>query len=363
MKIIKTLLPLLLSLNLIACATQQPVFTFALVPTSKENPTQYNLKRHPTSAITANPGQVLQLWMDNAYFTQLYDRTPIKEGYSGKREVLIYAIIYKDGFFQKFSKITDLANNMASYQPVVVQKPNFFTETMDGSSYQIVIKAFEVDTEGLVRILRRVNTTDINKIAGGTSAYAPGATFVAGFQDVLHGFFDMILSVTGKSVDDWVEQIAANKVFEHSIYVVPPTNPDKSNPDKTIKDIVLLASGDNGDSSDATKKLWTFKNSSEIYKKACHLPLDNTITEKLPLNEIVEKLPLPLDKKDCLKRTDYLVAESTKGNMKKVEKLDPLNLDNFNNGSFEGNSSDNITPYDLNFVSHISISIKRLPEN
>jgi hypothetical protein len=34
---------------------------------------------------------------------------------------------------------------MSAYEPVVVQKPVFFTETVDGY-YQIVIKGYEVDT-------------------------------------------------------------------------------------------------------------------------------------------------------------------------------------------------------------------------
>lgn len=367
MKRIKTLLPLLLSLNLIGCATQQPVFTFALVKEPKEandTTTKCNetgvdetkcankLYRHPTSAITAAPGQVVRLWMDNAYLTQLYDKKAIKQGYSGKREVLIYAIIYKDGFFQKFSKITDLANNMASYQPAVVQKPNFFTESMDGSSYQVVIKAFEVDTEGLVRTLRRVNTTDVSKIANGTSAFAPGATFVGGLQDVLHGFFDMILSVTGKSADDWVEQIAADKVFEHSIYVVPSRGDDKS-----IDKIVLIASGDG---ENEVKKLWTFNNS--LNKKSCNSLLDNELVEELPLT-----------KKDCLKSADFSEADETKRNMKQVEtELNIPNLENFYNGSLGTYSpenkevpkipkqSDKLIIDNLNFVSHISISIERL---
>ena len=358
MKPIKTLFPLVLALNLIGCASQQPVFTFSLVGVKDTNPTIYKLKRHPTSAITADADQVVRLWMDNAYFTQLYDKKAIKEGYSGKREVLIYAILYKDGVFQKFSKITDLANNMASYQPVVVQKPNFFTETMDGSSYEIVIKAYEVDTEGLVRILRRVNTTDVSKVASGTSPYAPGATFAGGFQDVLHGVFDMILSVTGKSVDDWVEQIAADKVFEHSIYVVPAY---KENNER-INRIVLLASGDDGDEA---QKLWTWNNS--FNGKSCNSLLDNKVVEEIPFTE-----------KDCLKSADFLEAKNTKLSMRNVENLDlsASDLKSFDNGSLGSYSPvpDNDSKSaqskkiedDLNFVSHISISIERLstpPEN
>lgn len=354
MKKINSILSVLMTLGLAAsCSHQQPVLTFNLnedTTTSTTNKDKtYNLVRNPQSAISVAPTKVLQLWMNNAYLAQLYDKKPIKEGYSGRREVLIYAIIYKDGVFQKFSKITDLADSMSSYQPVVVQKPNFFTETIDASYYQIIIKAFEVDTEGLVRILRRVDNTDISKIASGATPYAPGATFVSGFQTVLHGLFDMILSVTGKSVDDWVEQIASDKVFEHSIYVVPASEggsetvlgkEDTANDKNKHQKLVLIASGDDLVGSIPNYPIWSKLEAAGL-PEGCSSFL---------LGDVVMEWPSTISKKDCLKSADFKIAEETKKRMEDIEK-DPIPLTKLYNGSLK-----EVKSSVLNDVSHITIT-------
>lgn len=381
MKKIKTILSVLMTLGLVSCSHQQPVFTFYLnevQPDTKTSNTDntdntdntgntgntgtenidkqkkdgpYKLVRNPQSAISVAPTKILQLWMDNAYLAQLYDKKAIKEGYSGRREVLIYAIIYKDGVFQKFSKITDLANSMSSYQPVVVQKPNFFTETIDASYYQIIIKAFEVDTEGLVRILRRVDNTNVSKIANEASPYAPGATFVSGFQTVLHGFFDMILSVTGKSVDDWVEQIAADKIFEHSIYVVPASEDGSikmlDGVKETKQKLILIASGDDLVVSGDNKYIpnnYHYPIWSEL--KLAGLPEG---CSSFLLGDVVTEWPSTFSKKDCLKSADFEIAKVTKKRMEIIE-TPGLTLSELYNGSL---NKDNTV---LNDVSHIAIT-------
>lgn len=71
----------------------QPAFTFKL----KQADCQDNceLIRHPTSAIQAAPGTVVRLTMDDAYLTKLPDNWSDGEGYPGKKEVMLYATIYK----------------------------------------------------------------------------------------------------------------------------------------------------------------------------------------------------------------------------------------------------------------------------
>lgn len=276
----------------------QPAFTFKLNKADCEK--DCTLTRHPTSAIQAAPGTVVRLTMDDAYLTKLPDKWSDGEGYSGKKEVMLYATIYKNGNFLKFSKITDIADNMASYQPVVVQNGTFFTETVDGS-YHIVIKGFEVDTKNLVRLLRRVRTTDVSEIASGSTPFAPGATFVAGFQDVIYGFFDIVLSITGRSFDDWTGMVAAEKVFEHSLYVVPG-NPKTQAIAKEPETLVILDSGD----------LKYFQTSAGT--------------------------------------NDLGVAAYTKSRMDEIEKHKPFSRKDFENG----------TDMILNGSSHVSITVERL---
>jgi hypothetical protein len=129
---------------------------------------------------------------------------------------MLYAVIYKNGQFLKYKKITDLAEHMTTYQPVVVQNPVFFTETID-ANYHVVLKGYEVDTKTLVKSLRRIRSTDIETIE--KSSFSPGDTFTTGLKDVVFGVFDMVLSLTGKSLDDLAANLHATKVFEHSIYI------------------------------------------------------------------------------------------------------------------------------------------------
>ena len=46
-----------------------------------------------------------------------------------------------------------------------------------------------------------------------------------------------VLGITGKTLDDWVANRGADKVFEHSIYVTP------GGPDMGVDEIVVLGSG------------------------------------------------------------------------------------------------------------------------
>lgn len=229
----------LVAVGLIGCAsTIAPSFTFKYCPARDQtcSPKDY-LRRHPTSTIQAQEGTAVRLSIQSAYFAELQESNAIIDGYSyiGNRELLLYAKIYKNGQFIRYYKITDIAEHMSAYEPVVVQKPVFFTETVDGY-YQIVIKGYEVDTKKLVKALRRVRNTDIESLE--QASYSPGDVFTTGLRDVVFGIFDMVFGITGKTLDDWVAKWGADKVFEHSIYVTP------GGPDKGTDHIVVLGSGD-----------------------------------------------------------------------------------------------------------------------
>jgi hypothetical protein len=229
----------LVAVGLSGCAsTIAPSFTFKYCPPRDQtcSPKDY-LRRHPTSAIQAQEGTAVRLSIQSAYFAELKESNAIIDGYRyiGNREVLLYAKIYKNGQFLRYNKITDIAEHMSAYEPVVVQKPVFFTETVDGY-YQIVIKGYEVDTKKLVKALRRVRNTDIESLE--QASYSPGDVFTTGLRDVVFGIFDMVFGITGKTLDDWVAKWGADKVFEHSIYVTP------GGPDKGTDQIVVLGSGD-----------------------------------------------------------------------------------------------------------------------
>ena len=231
----------LVAVGLSGCAsTIAPSFTFKYSAqrdsACSPNDSSRRLSRHPTSAIQAKEGTLVRLSVRSAYFAELQESNAIKNGYKyfGNRELLLYAKIYRNGQFLRYSKITDIAEHMSAYQPVVVQKPVFFTETVDGF-YQVVIKGYEVDTKKLVKALRRVRNTDIESFE--QAGYSPGDVFTKGLRDVVFGIFDMVLGITGKTLDDWVANRGADKVFEHSIYVTP------GGPDMGVDEIVVLGSG------------------------------------------------------------------------------------------------------------------------
>lgn len=175
--------------------------------------------QHPTSHIPVALNEVVQISVIEVCPTELHESPEQKINSTGNREVIIYAKIYKNGEFQNYVKITDLGEHMTVNNCVVVQKSNIFSTTMDGSHYQIILKGYETDTKSLVRFLKRVNKTDVENMEFG--AYTPGDTFTAGFKSFVTGLFDMVSSITGRSIADWTAKLGADKFFEHSIYVVP----------------------------------------------------------------------------------------------------------------------------------------------
>ena len=214
----------------------RPSYTFKLAEScSAKADCSFTLDRHSESTIAAREGSVVRLAVKKAYLTSLSEKSATKKGQLGNRELLLYATIYKNGQFLRYAKITDIAEHVSIYQSAVVHKPIFFTEAIDGY-YHIIIKGYEVDTKTLVKALRRVRTTDVEAIEN--SSFSPGDTFTTGLKDVVFGLFDMVLSFTGKSLDDWAAHGHAAKLFEHSIYVV------KNDVDFEEENLLIIGSGD-----------------------------------------------------------------------------------------------------------------------
>jgi hypothetical protein len=206
----KTLI--ILSIFLIAsCSSMRQGQTFLMVDKKP-------LKRVNSSQIWAEDNKIVQLTLTRAHLANLRESKSSAKGLVGGREILIYAKIYKDGYFQGYRMVTDNAEHMQNSASAVIEKPIFFTETID-SSYRIELKAYEVDATTLVKVLRRTEKTDFEVLE--SSAYAPGDAFTKGFSNIIFGLFDVVSSLSGRSVDDWVSKAGSDKIFEHSIYVTP----------------------------------------------------------------------------------------------------------------------------------------------
>jgi hypothetical protein len=196
--------------------------TFKLTPTA--NPTK--LASHPTSQILVTHGKIVKLSLRAVHVADLQESYESEKSSTGNRELLIYAKIYKNGDFLRYEKITDIAEHMMSYQPVVVQRDDWFAEPITGN-YHIQLKIYEVDTKNLVKFLRRVHNTDMHALE---PYFAPGDTFMAGVKQIINGVFDVVLSMTGRSLDDWAAKIGADKAFEHSIYINPRSSDYQATP-------------------------------------------------------------------------------------------------------------------------------------
>jgi len=205
-----TFAALLLCLN--GCSVNHSALTF------KYNDAAQKLTRAPQSTIEVTKGKVLRLTLETARLGSLPEKHSEKKGEGGKREVMIIAKIFKNGQFVRYATITDIAEHMYPYQPAAINAPQFFTETIDGY-YQICLKAYELDSKYAVRLLRQIRNTDLSVLD--STAYAPGDALTAGFQQVLYGAFDILASLTGKTVDGWIAYWGSTKVFEHSLYISP----------------------------------------------------------------------------------------------------------------------------------------------
>ena len=171
-----------------------------------------------SSVLYVERQKILQLTATAAHLSDLHEPSESKGGHAGDREILIYAKIYEGKNFVGYRIVSDLIEHMQNDALVAVTNPVFFTETVD-RRFTIELKAFEVDATGLSKILRRVKSTDLSSLEG--AGYDPGGTLTKGLADITFGVFDILSSVTGRSLDDWIALMGADKVFEHSIQVVP----------------------------------------------------------------------------------------------------------------------------------------------
>lgn len=201
---------LIASLFIITSCTHQPGYTFLLDNGS--------LKGHSESVIEVEQSDTIQLRLDSAIAGFLKESVGSFGDSICAREILLYAKIYKNGYFLEYKKITDIATDMCSYKPFVIQNDIIFTGTAD-DFYQIELKGYEVDTKALVRFLRRTQKVDIDTLEGGP--FNPGSTFASGFKAAITGAFDMLFSVTGRSIDDWAAKVSADLFLHHTIYIAP----------------------------------------------------------------------------------------------------------------------------------------------
>lgn len=219
----------------------------------------YPLK-HNTNTVYVNPGQVLSIELDDAYFPELpedwrgkgkklpeetrsgrleYPEQPFVSDGIGNRELLIYANIYKDGRLLKHSVISDLVQHVTTAEFATVTNPRFFTETIDSGYYQILIKVHEVNTTGAVRVLRRADQLEYSELE---ATYNFGEAFTMGVGDVVKGAIGITTSITGRPLDSLIAQAKSVPIMEHSIYIVPTVRKKKSCLDSTSKLVIMANS-------------------------------------------------------------------------------------------------------------------------
>lgn len=195
--------------------------------------------KHNTNTVFVNPGQLISIELDDAYFPDLpedwagkgkklpeerkngslgYSAEPYVHKGIGNRELLIYANIYRDGKLFKHSVISDLVEHVTTSEFATITNPRFFTETIDAGYYQILIKAFEVNTTDLVRVVRRSNQLDYGAME---TSYNFGEALSMGISDFVKGAFGIASSITGRPLDSLVAQARSVPIMEHSIYIVP----------------------------------------------------------------------------------------------------------------------------------------------
>ncbi|MBT4161952.1 MAG: hypothetical protein HOE54_11650 [Gammaproteobacteria bacterium] len=192
--------------------------TAAVAPASAK----YSLVPVSESQIWVEHKKILRLTLNAAHLANLHEPRASKKGLIADREVLLYAKVYKNSVFQGYQLITNVAEHMRGNANVAIESPIFFTETIDGPA-KVELKAYEIDASGLTKLLRRIKGTDLSTLEGGP--YDPGETFTKGLADTLFGLFDIMSSVTGRSIDGWVAKIGADKVLEHTIYISPIEDP------------------------------------------------------------------------------------------------------------------------------------------
>ncbi|MBF8273803.1 MAG: hypothetical protein HW380_2908 [Magnetococcales bacterium] len=164
-KALKTALAiaLLSAITVSGCASRvAPSFTFAF---SKDSATKdETLVRHSENEITVQPGKTISIILDKFHPGAMNEANEARLGSLGNRELLFYAKIYKNGYFERYVTLVDLAKHVHSFQMAPIENQTLFTETIKDARYQIVLRAYEVDTETIVRVLRRAKQIDLNQI-------------------------------------------------------------------------------------------------------------------------------------------------------------------------------------------------------
>lgn len=273
--------------------------------------TNDKLEWHSTSTFNVKRGDIVNLSLDAAYLTNLPEKSKLKSKrepsinifdrneIAGDREILIYATIKKDDKFLKNVTITE-AKHQSEGSVVTITKPNFFADTVN-DNYSIMLKAYETDATIASYILQMITGDSVNSFDSTAAGLFPAIIpFTTGVKSVLTGVSNMTLSLVGWSLDDLAKKIANDKVFEHSIYIVP-SDSVQSNQKETL---VLL--GQEANCTEPTKEIGVFENSRGVAAKNLRASV------KCVENEIVAPASaLSKGKVPGLENTSYFVVSQT----------------------------------------------------
>lgn len=220
---------LLLLLLFPACKSTQPSMAF------KQN-SSHQLIPHTTNTILLPADSFCKLSVEELYFPILTEASiknsflgtfhpagKVIEGEGGtlhksigNRELLVTATMYKNGYLSGFEVITDAIGSVVTHHSAPITNPTFFSGKIGSDYIMILFQAFEIDSVGAVRAVRQLSQENLTKF---NSNYNLGTALGGGVVKILKGTADILLSVTGSGLDDWVARYDATKVFEHAIIV------------------------------------------------------------------------------------------------------------------------------------------------
>ena len=212
-----------------ACQTTQPSMAFR-----EESGT---LVPH-TTTILLPPDKYCELNVEELYFPILPEESILKTSFGtfypagkhintekrrleesiGNRELLVTATIYRNGYLSGFEVITDAIGSVVTHHAAPITNPKFYSGKI-GSDYVIVtFQAFEINSLGAVRAVRQLTQENLSNV---NSSYNVGTALGGGVVKILKGSADVLLSVTGAGLDDWMARYKATKVLEHTIVIRP----------------------------------------------------------------------------------------------------------------------------------------------
>ena len=198
---------------LLACQTTQP--SMAL----KEN--SGKLVPHTTNTILLPPDRYCELNVEKLYFPILTEEFIQRlhsahffpagnaiEGEEGRlkesignRELLVTATIYRNGYLSGFEIITDAVGSVVHHHAAPITNPKFYSGKIGSDYVFVTFQAFEIDSMGAVRAVRKLTQENLSNV---NKSYNVGTALGGGVVKILKGSADVLLSVTGAGLDDWM---------------------------------------------------------------------------------------------------------------------------------------------------------------